>query len=208
MKPAPPARRTSSVMSDPAPTPDSNSTTPRSSLEHLPPPPPHLLHSDDDDPPPPPPPGGPTGGHPGETIFAQRTRSVAESVKALQKSGHMPCSPKNLRRAHSMVGPGPPAGIGGSPRPSPGPPGPLMSEQIYAPVAHLQQKIQQRQQIHQQNNQVQQISPEEYGFGMAFHHSQNQFYQQMVDGTGLLMQSPQELQQGYGTANHDQVSKC
>ena len=41
---------------------------------------------------------------------------------------------------------------------------------------------------------------------MAFHHSQNQFYQQMVDGTGLLMQSPQELQQGYGTANHDQVS--
>ena len=43
---------------------------------------------------------------------------------------------------------------------------------------------------------------------MAFHHSQNQFYQQMVDGTGLLMQSPQELQQGYGTANHDQVSKC
>ena len=144
MKPAPPARRTSSVMSDPAPTPDSNSTTPRSSLEHLPPPPPHLLHSDDDDPPPPPPPGGPTGGHPGETIFAQRTRSVAESVKALQKSGHMPCSPKNLRRAHSMVGPGPPAGIGGnSPRPSPGP-GPIINEQIYAPVAHLQQKIQQR----------------------------------------------------------------
>ena len=142
MKPAPPARRTSSVMSDPAPTPDSNSTTPRSSLEHLPPPPPHLLHSDDDDPPPPPPPGGPTGGHPGETIFAQRTRSVAESVKALQKSGHMPCSPKNLRRAHSMVGPGPPAGIGGSsPRPSPGP---IINEQIYAPVAHLQQKIQQR----------------------------------------------------------------
>jgi len=203
MKPAPPARRTSSVMSDPAPTPDSNSTTPRSSLEHLPPPPPHLLHSDDDDPPPPPPPGGPTGGHPGETIFAQRTRSVAESVKALQKSGHMPCSPKNLRRAHSMVGPGPPAGIGGnSPRPSPGP-GPIINEQIYAPVAHLQQKIQQRH-AHQNN---QQISPEEYGFGMAFHHSQNQFYQQMVDGTGLLMQSPQELQQGYGTANHDQLMK-
>ena len=202
MKPAPPARRTSSVMSDPPP--DSNSTTPRSSLEHLPPPPPHLLHSDDDDLPPPPPPGETQA-----SIFAQRTRSVAESVKALQKSGHMPCSPKNLRRAHSMVGPGPPAGIGGSsPRPSPGP-GPIINEQIYAPVAHLQQKIQQRQQIHhQQNNQVQQISPEEYGFGMAFHHSQNQFYQQMVDGTGLLMQSPQELQQGYGTANHDQVSKC
>ena len=41
-----------------------------------------------------------------------------------------------------MVGPGPPAGIGGSsPRPSPGP---IINEQIYAPVAHLQQKIQQR----------------------------------------------------------------
>ena len=106
-----------------------------------------------------------------------------------------------------MVGPGPPAGIGSSPRPSPGPGPQLMSEQIYAPVAHLQQKIQQRQQViqHHQNNH-QQISPEEYGFGMAFNHSQNQFYQQMVDGTGLLMQSPQEIQQGYGTANHDQVS--
>merc|ERR1719273_1036822 len=150
---------------------------------------PHLLHSDDDDPPPPPPPGGPTGGHPGETIFAQRTRSVAESVKALQKSGHMPCSPKNLRRAHSMVG-------GGSPRPSP----PPKSEQIYAPVAHLQQKIQQRQQLHQ--------GPEEYGFGMAFQQSQNHFFQHIpsasehMGANGMPMMSPPELrgQQGYGSA--------
>merc|ERR1719433_2276993 len=147
MKPAPPARRTSSVMSDPAPTPDSNSTTPRSSLEHLPPPPPHLLHSDDDDPPPPPPPGGPSGGHPGETIFAQRTRSVAESVKALQKTGHMPCSPKNLRRAHSMMGPGPRTT-------------PPKEQQIYMPVAHLQQKQRQRQQLQQQSPEA-----EQYGFG-------------------------------------------
>ena len=187
MKPAPPTRRTSSVLSDPPL--DSNSTTPRSSLEHLPPPPPHLLHSDDDDPPPPPPPI--------ETpsIIAQRTRSVAESVKALQKSGHMPCSPKNLRRAHSMVG-------GGSPRPSP----PPKSEQIYAPVAHLQQKIQQRQQSHQ--------GPEEYGFGMAFQQSQNHFFQHIpsasehMGANGMPMMSPPELcgQQGYGSANHDQVS--
>ena len=31
--------------------------------------------------------------------------SVAESVKALQKQGHTPCSPKALRRAHSMAVP-------------------------------------------------------------------------------------------------------
>ena len=110
MKPAPPARRSSSVISNdqipitgvaslnPGGNPPlgSNSTTPRSSMENLPPPPPHLLHSDDDDPPPPPPPDS-------NNLIASRARSVAESVKALQKSGHMPCSPKNLRRAHSMM---------------------------------------------------------------------------------------------------------
>ena len=87
----------------------------------------------------------------------------------------------------------------GSPRPTP----PPKSEQIYAPVAHLQQKIQQRQQILDLQHQ----NPEEYGFGMAFQQNQSQFFQQMVEG-GVPMQSPPELsgQQGYGSANHDQVS--
>ena len=162
----------------------SNSTTPRSSMENLPPPPPHLLHSDDDDPPPPPPPVTAD-----QSSIAARARSVAESVKALQKTGHMPCSPKNLRRAHSMMGPGP--------RNTTTPP---KEQQIYMPVAHLQQKQRQRQ--------LQQQSPEaeQYGFGLQFHQSQSQFYQQMVDA-GLPMQSPPDIsgQQGYGTANHAQV---
>ena len=87
----------------------------------------------------------------------------------------------------------------GSPRPTP----PPKSEQIYAPVAHLQQKIQQRQQILDLQHQ----NPEEYGFGMAFQQNQSQFFQHMVEG-GVPMQSPPELsgQQGYGSANHDQVS--
>merc|ERR1719464_2259001 len=159
MKPPPPARRSSSVISnEQMPTPGivgglspasagnnaplgSNSTTPRSSMENLPPPPPHLLHSDDDDPPPPPPPETSSN-----SLITARARSVAESVKALQKSGHLPCSPKNLRRAHSMM-----AGTAGNRCSTPPQQGGSTQEQIYAPVAHLQQKIQQRQlqQFHQ-----------------------------------------------------------
>ena len=50
---------------------------------------------------------------------------------------------------------------------------------------------------------------ETYGFGLQFQQSrQSHFYQQLVDA-GLPMQSPPEMQpghnQGYGTANHDQV---
>lgn len=186
MKPAPPARRSSSVLSNEHTTPflplGSNSTTPRSSMENLPPPPPHLLHSDDDDPPPPPPPAEAT-----PSTIAQRAKSVADSVKALQNSGHIPCSPKSLRRAHSMMG--------GSPKATPPPPS---QEQIYAPVAHLQHKIQQRQQ------QLHNLEAE-YGFGLQFQQSQSQYYQQMVEA-GIPMKSPpDQLQQAYGTANHDQV---
>lgn len=199
MKPAPPTRRSSSVISNEQAPPlpsnmggGSNSTTPRSSMENLPPPPPHLLHSDDDDPPPPPPPPSTEN----NAIIAQRARSVAESVKALQISGHMPCSPKSLRRAHSMM-----AGPSGGNRATP-----PKQEQIYAPVAHLQQKIQQRQQQQFQQHHPPPIEAEQYGFGIQFQQSQSQYYQQMVDA-GLPMQSPPEMagHLGYGTANHEQV---
>jgi hypothetical protein len=190
----------------------SNSTTPRSSMEHRPPPPPHLLHSDDDDMPPPPPPAPEGGGALGAA--ALRARSVADSVKALQNSGHMPCSPRSLRRAQS---------VGGA-RATPPPPQQSSQQQIYAPVAHLQQKIQQRQQHFNQQQQMQQHqnlmqmtrssggtdpqAGEQYGFGLQFQHSQSQYYQQMIDA-GLPMLSPPELSgQGssYGTANHEQVN--
>lgn len=191
MKPPPPARRSSSVMSNNdhngsnGLTTGSNSTTPRSSMEHLPPPPPHLLHSDDDDQPLPPPPNNANAQRP------PQSRSVAESIKALQNSGHLPCSPKSLRRAHSMMGPNSSSG----PR-----------EQIYAPVAHLQQKIQQRQQQQQQHFNYPEPGGDQYGFGMQFQQTQSQYYQQMVDA-GLPMQSPPEsaTQASYGMANHDQV---
>ena len=212
-KPAPPARRSSSVIDTNQPL-GSNSTTPRSSMENLPPPPPHLLHSDDDDflPPPPPPADTPA-------VIAQRARSVAESVKALQKSGHVPGSPKSLRRAHSMMataGPAGPAGQhAGQHASARGSTPPAQKEQIYAPVAHLQQKIQQRQQIQQHHMQMPAgphgppVGPhgpqDEYGFGMQFHQSQSQFYQQMMDA-GLPMQSPPEGNHlPYGSNNHDQV---
>ena len=180
-KPPPPARRSSSVIDSNQPL-GSNSTTPRSSMENLPPPPPHLLHSDDDDLPPPPPPADTPA------VIAQRARSVAESVKALQKSGHVPGSPKSLRRAHSMMAGPLPAGQPASSRGST-----PQKEQIYAPVAHLQHKIQQRQQIQQQHKIIPQHQQDEYGFGMQFHQSQNQFYQ--MDNVGVPMQS-----------NHEQVS--
>ena len=168
-------------------------------MENLPPPPPHLLHSDDDDLPPPPPPADTPA------VIAQRARSVAESVKALQKCGHVPGSPKSLRRAHSMMA-GPPGQHAGSRGSTP------QKEQIYAPVAHLQQKIQQRQQIQQNHMQMQPqpcggpLGPQdEYGFGMQFHQSQSQFYQQMMDA-GLPMQSPPEGNGlAYDLANHDKV---
>ena len=160
-------------------------------MENLPPPPPHLLHSDDDDMPPPPPPADTPA------VIAQRARSVAESVKALQNCGHVPGSPKSLRRAHSMMaGPlptGQPASRGSTPQ----------KEQIYAPVAHLQQKIHQRQQIQQQHHHLPQ--QDEYGFGMQFHQSQSQFYH--MDG-GVPMQSPPEANHNaYGPANHEKVSE-
>ena len=96
------------------------------------------------------------------------------------------------------------------PNSGPMPPQGPTKEQIYAPVAHLQQKIQQRQiqQFHQNHQNLNNGGQEgeQYGFGIQFQQSQSQYYQQMVDA-GVPMQSPPETfgQTGYGTANHDQV---
>jgi len=147
-KPIPPLRRASSALSQEAEheaEPGSNSTTPRGSMEFLPPPPPHLLHSDEE--------AEDDGG---------RAPSVAESVRALtlrQNNLNTPRqpSPAALRRVQSMSGP--PGHMPSScdrsqikarldvalssPRARPVSPG---GEQIYAPVAALQQKIQAQQQ--------------------------------------------------------------
>jgi len=154
-KPPPPTRRTPSVISqdnyegEPE-VQGSNSTTPRGSMEFLPPPPPHLLHSDDDE------------EFEGEgrepAIVSKRGLSVAESIKELQRRQTNP-SPGTLRRVQSMSGP--PSHHSdrtqimarldaalASPR-GPRPVSPAVrpeQDQIYAPVAALQQKIQQQQQ--------------------------------------------------------------
>ena len=124
---------------------------------------------------------------------------MAESVKALQNRGHTPCSPKTLRRAHSVA----------SPYQQPQQQQQQQQqqqktrEQIYAPVAHLQQKIAQREaqqqmllQQHQQQHQ-QCLSPDgdKYGFGMKFQTHQSHFYQQMVDGGVPMLSPPGEQQQ-------------
>jgi len=158
-KPAPPTRRTPSVISQDqcseADTAQSNTTTPRGSMEFLPPPPPHLLHSDEEEDP----------GKENSEIVTKRTPSVAESIKELQRRGNHP-SPGTLRRVQSMSGP--PGhqtpdrqlimarldAALASPR-GPRPVSPNVrhqehqqpqQDQIYAPVAALQQKIQQQQQ--------------------------------------------------------------
>merc|ERR1719500_1037802 len=176
---------------------NSNSTTPRSSMEFLPPPPPHLLCSDEED--------ESNGGK----------LSVADSVRKLSLQQARGPSPGSLRRVQSLSAPpghaqdrtlimkrldaalASPRGRGVSPSPHPGPqPSQAQQDQIYAPVAALQQKIQQQQQArlahhgqdpgaprHQDpgpiyaTSQLQQHeeSPEaasEYGFGMQFQQRQ------------------------------------
>ena len=126
---------------------------------------------------------------------------MAESVKALQNRGHTPCSPKTLRRAHSVA----------SPYQQPQQQQQQQQktrEQIYAPVAHLQQKLaqrdaqqqqQQQQMLLQQHQQQHQqcLSPDgdKYGFGMKFQTHQSHFYQQMVDGGVPMLSPPGEQQQ-------------
>ncbi|XP_040565383.1 uncharacterized protein [Lepeophtheirus salmonis] len=192
----------------------SNSTTPRGSMENLPPPPPHLLHSDeeDDD-------IANSKRSPPEEVISQRSLSVADSIRALQNINHKPASPKNLRRAHSVAS----GECGGR---SPG----LQSQnkraleqvlntklnkhqhpteqQIYAPVTHLQQKIQMQRgggghPLPSSNNPLGPQAPlqqqqqqmgvhgmpdgDHYGFGIQFYQHQNQFYhhhQQQVKDVG------------------------
>lgn len=203
-KPAPPMRRTPSIVEPPIGMGGSNNSTPRSSMEHLPPPPPHLLHSDEDEPP---------GRAKSPRQVAGRGITVAESVKALQQSGHLPRSPQSLRRAHSVAGAHSP--FQQKPQVS------QQTEQIYAPVAQLQQKIQQRQMMQQQQQQQQHIlhqqqqvgqSPEgdKYGFGMQFYQHQNQFYHhQMQDGPAGMQGGPVDPSTGqqFGMAAHDQIMR-
>jgi len=154
-KPPPPTRRTPSVISqdnyegEPE-VQGSNSTTPRGSMEFLPPPPPHLLHSDEEE--------EFEGEGKEQGIVSKRGLSVAESIKELQRRQTNP-SPGTLRRVQSMSGP--PSHHAdrtqimarldaalASPR-GPRPVSPAVrseQDQIYAPVAALQQKIQQQQQ--------------------------------------------------------------
>jgi len=119
-------------------------------MEFLPPPPPHLLHSDDDE--------EFEGDGRDSAIVSKRGLSVAESIKELQRRQSNP-SPGTLRRVQSMSGP--PSHHSdrtqimarldaalASPR-GPRPVSPAVrpeQDQIYAPVAALQQKIQQQQQ--------------------------------------------------------------
>ena len=101
---------------------------------------------------------------------------MAESVKALQIQGHMPCSPKTLRRAHSMAA-SHAYQMSANPIRTNSISGPeqLRQEIIYAPVAELQQKINQR---HNPGAMQTGGSPEgeQYGFGVQFQHQQNQFF--------------------------------
>ena len=137
---------------------------------------------------------------------------MAESVKALQSRGHTPCSPKTLRRAHSVA-------TASSPYAAPQQQQQQQQqqkprEQIYAPVAHLQQKIAQRdaaaqqqqqqqmllqqqhqQQLHQQQHHSLSPDGDKYGFGMKFQTHQSHFYQQMVDSGVPMLSPPGEQQQ-------------
>ena len=119
-------------------------------MEFLPPPPPHLLHSDEEE--------EFEGEGREQGIVSKRGLSVAESIKELQRRQTQP-SPGTLRRVQSMSGP--PSHHSdrtqimarldaalASPR-GPRPVSPAVrpeQDQIYAPVAALQQKIQQQQQ--------------------------------------------------------------
>ena len=212
-KPAPPARRTPSMVSEDAMT-GSNSSTPRGSTEFLPPPPPHLLCSDEEEE------GG--GG-------VAHKRTVAESIAELQRrqSSTVQGSPGTLRRVQSLSGAGDRSQLMARldtvlshPRPaSPAPqPRPPQTDQIYAPVAALQQKIQQQQQarLHGEpgsvphppgpalhtstfsSGQQEPSSSSEYGFGMQFQVQQKNFHQQHQSGGGQQQQYQRSYSQpGY-----------
>ena len=112
--------------------------------------------------------------------------SVAESVKALQSRGHTPCSPKTLRRAHSVASPYQQPQQLQQQKPK-------TREEIYAPVAKLQAKIAQKQQQQQLLQQQQALSPDgdKYGFGMKFQTHQSHFYNHVVE----VHSPPEQLQQ-------------
>jgi hypothetical protein len=211
-------------------------------MEFLPPPPPHLLCSDEEE-------TGQAGPHgPAEEVHQL---SVADSVRklSLQQAGLAARgpSPGSLRRHHSLsAAPGRPAGDRAvimkrldaalsSPRarnsPSPHPPG-AQQDQIYAPVAALQQKIQQQQQARRQGQGpgqepgqprvqdpgpiyaaaspgpgLQEGSPEgqsEYGFGMQFQQRQRTFQPQTTFQQLQQHMQPQQQQQHVPQAQQQQ----
>ena len=92
-KPAPPTRRTPSTVScEDSEAGQSNTTTPRGSMEFLPPPPPHLLHSDEE----------PDSGGAQEAVVTRRGPSVADSIKeSLDNDVYIPMYTK-----HQMEAPG------------------------------------------------------------------------------------------------------
>ncbi len=63
--------------------------------------------------------------------------------------------------------------------------------QIYAPVAHLQQKLQQRQLLQQQRN----PEAEQYGFGVQFRQHQTQFFGGHQQQQQATLQQQQLLQE-------------
>ena len=152
-------------------------------MEFLPPPPPHLLHSDEE----------------GEEVGGRgRGLSVSESIKELQRRQTHP-SPGTLRRVQSMSAAPPghhterhqimarldaalasprplgPRSVSPSVRqPQPEP----QQDQIYAPVAALQQKIQQQQQarLQQAGHCVEPgMMPHPPGPVLSHHQSQSSF---------------------------------
>jgi len=199
---------------------NSNSTTPRSSMEFLPPPPPHLLCSDEED--------ESNGGK----------LSVADSVRKLSLQQARGPSPGSLRRVQSLSAPpghaqdrtlimkrldaalASPRGRGVSPVPHPGPTvSQAQQDQIYAPVAALQQKIQQQQQArlahhgqdpgaprhqdpgpiyaasHLQQHEESPEAASEYGFGMQFQQRQQTQQRSFQPNPAQQQQQYREQQQ-------------
>jgi len=213
-KPPPPTRRTPSVISqdnyegEPE-VQGSNSTTPRGSMEFLPPPPPHLLHSDEEE--------EFEGEGKEQGIVSKRGLSVAESIKELQRRQTNP-SPGTLRRVQSMSGP--PSHHAdrtqimarldaalASPR-GPRPVSPAVrseQDQIYAPVAALQQKIQQQQQARLAHGHVEPgMVPHPPGPSVMPHSSgpnhsqQTPIYAASQPSSNMKSSSPEGDQYGFG----------
>eukprot|EP00096_Caligus_rogercresseyi_P005566 TRINITY_DN2138_c0_g2_i5.p1 TRINITY_DN2138_c0_g2~~TRINITY_DN2138_c0_g2_i5.p1 ORF type:complete len:580 (-),score=172.98 TRINITY_DN2138_c0_g2_i5:808-2547(-) len=184
--PPPPAPLSHIEESSQHPNPGSNSSTPTGcgSMEYLPPPPPHLLQSDDE--------LDEEGTHKRSSppdIIAQRSLSVADSVRALQNINHKPASPKNLRRSHSVTDPR----NNKQQR--------IPEQQIYAPVTHLQQKMSANRGGAPHSGGPHPGQDQTYGFGIQFYQHQNSYMQlQAVGGPAAPLPPPP-------SSGYDQIMK-